>query len=131
MHDHAGHENMHAEMMLILMVTMVVGQVVLVVWRTHHFKSYQTVTLIGMYVLSSVHVRGLRLRLCFRFPLCVNVHCVSISRADAVRWFVQHGSASELIQRKRMHDGVRSRPSANMGDRALRCCDPYCRIAYS
>lgn len=38
---HKGHESMHAQMLLILMVTVLVAQVVLVEWRKRHFRSYQ------------------------------------------------------------------------------------------
>ncbi|KAE9419622.1 hypothetical protein Angca_005081, partial [Angiostrongylus cantonensis] len=38
---HRGHEQMHLEMMLILVVTLVVAQVFLVQWKKRHFKSYQ------------------------------------------------------------------------------------------
>ena len=38
---HKGHESMHAQMLLILMITVLVAQVVLVEWRKRHFRSYQ------------------------------------------------------------------------------------------
>lgn len=38
---HRGHEAMHLEMMLVLIVTLVVAQVALVQWKRRHFKSYQ------------------------------------------------------------------------------------------
>jgi hypothetical protein len=42
MHEkHKGHEQMHMEMFLILIVTLVVAQVALVQWKRRHFKSYQ------------------------------------------------------------------------------------------
>ena len=42
MHEkHRGHESMHAEMVLILICTLVVAQLVLVQWRKRHFRSYQ------------------------------------------------------------------------------------------
>jgi len=42
MHEkHRGHESMHAEMVLILICTLVVAQLILVQWRKHHFRSYQ------------------------------------------------------------------------------------------
>lgn len=37
---HKGHEAMHAEMVLILIVTLVVAQLVLVQWKQRHPKSY-------------------------------------------------------------------------------------------
>ncbi|XP_064608158.1 E3 ubiquitin ligase Rnf121-like [Liolophura sinensis] len=47
---HRGHEAMHAEMILILLATLVVAQIVLVQWKQRHFRSYQRVTLLGMWV---------------------------------------------------------------------------------
>lgn len=32
---------MHAEMLLILMVTMIVAQIMLIEWKRRHFKSFQ------------------------------------------------------------------------------------------
>lgn len=37
---HKGHEAMHAEMVLILIVTLVIAQLVLVQWKQRHPKSY-------------------------------------------------------------------------------------------
>ena len=51
MKEHAGHEEMHAEMMLVLFVVMMLSQILLVVWRKHYFNSYQVVTLVGMYFI--------------------------------------------------------------------------------
>jgi RING finger protein 121 len=56
---------MHAEMVLILLVTLIVSQVLLVFWRTRHFKSFQFVTMIGMWFipffisLKFMHIRFL------------------------------------------------------------------------
>ncbi|XP_043222647.1 RING finger protein 121-like isoform X1 [Amphibalanus amphitrite] len=55
MHEkHKGHEAMHAEMVLVLITALLLGQVVLVFWRKHHPRSYQIVTLIGMWVIPFV-----------------------------------------------------------------------------
>jgi RING finger protein 121 len=68
MHEkHRGHEAMHAEMVLILIVTLVVAQILLVQWKQRHFRSYQAelddfaliilisllqvATLIGMWII--------------------------------------------------------------------------------
>merc|ERR1711860_475504 len=51
---HKGHESMHAQMLMILMVTVLVAQVVLVEWRKRHFRSYQSVTLFGMWLVPLV-----------------------------------------------------------------------------
>jgi RING finger protein 121 len=48
---HAGHKAMHAEMLLILMATMVICQIMLVLWKKHYFESYQSVTLLGMWLI--------------------------------------------------------------------------------
>lgn len=37
---HKGHEAMHAEMVLILIATLVIAQLVLVQWKQRHSKSY-------------------------------------------------------------------------------------------
>ena len=39
--EHQGHEQMHAEMLLILFLALIVGQIVLVKWKEKHFSSYQ------------------------------------------------------------------------------------------
>lgn len=42
MHEkHKGHDAMHAEMIFILIITLIVAQVVLVEWKKRHFRSYQ------------------------------------------------------------------------------------------
>lgn len=44
MHEkHKGHESMHAEMILVLLMTLVVSQILLVIWKTKHFKSFQVI----------------------------------------------------------------------------------------
>ncbi|XP_031569000.1 RING finger protein 121-like [Actinia tenebrosa] len=48
---HKGHEAMHMEMVLILFATLIVAQIVLVKWKKLHYKSYQTVSLIGMWLI--------------------------------------------------------------------------------
>lgn len=47
--EHEGHDEMHAEMILILFFMTVVAQCLLVVWRKHHFRSYQQVTMVGLW----------------------------------------------------------------------------------
>lgn len=42
MHElHRGHEAMHAEMLFILLGTLIVAQIALVEWKKRHNKSYQ------------------------------------------------------------------------------------------
>lgn len=38
---HKGHEEMHAEMVLILFTVTLFAQIGLVAWKKHHYKSYQ------------------------------------------------------------------------------------------
>ncbi|XP_015520256.1 E3 ubiquitin ligase Rnf121 isoform X1 [Neodiprion pinetum] len=55
MHEkHRGHESMHTEMLLILLVTLIVAQVFLVEWKKRHYKSYQMITLLAMWVIPLV-----------------------------------------------------------------------------
>lgn len=49
---HKGHEAMHAEMVLILIVTLVIAQLVLVQWKQRHPKSYN----VSEHLHSSVQV---------------------------------------------------------------------------
>jgi RING finger protein 121 len=64
---HAGHAEMHAEMVLILLVVLVVSQILLVQWRKRRPASYHLCTLVGMWVIPV----GLSLRNhWWRFP-CV------------------------------------------------------------
>lgn len=51
---HKGHEKMHAEMVLILIVTLVVAQILLVQWKRLFPKSYHAVTLFGMWIIPIV-----------------------------------------------------------------------------
>jgi RING finger protein 121 len=48
---HKGHEEMHAEMMMVLLILMVVAQVVLFQWKRLRPKSYHTVTLLGLWLI--------------------------------------------------------------------------------
>jgi RING finger protein 121 len=55
MHEkHRGHDAMHAEMFLIFLFVLAVAQVILVVWKQRHFKSYQVVTTIGLWLIPCV-----------------------------------------------------------------------------
>lgn len=47
--QHRGHDAMHAEMVLILIVTLVIAQIALVEWKKRYYKSY-SVSIIGMCV---------------------------------------------------------------------------------
>lgn len=45
MHEkHKGHESMHLEMMIILLVTLIVAQVLLVQWKKRAYRSYSVIT---------------------------------------------------------------------------------------
>ncbi|XP_055333573.1 E3 ubiquitin ligase Rnf121-like [Paramacrobiotus metropolitanus] len=51
---HKGHESMHAEMFLILIVTLVLAHIALTIWKKRHFRSYQAVSLVGLLVVPVV-----------------------------------------------------------------------------
>ncbi|KAL5241580.1 hypothetical protein ACI65C_008990 [Semiaphis heraclei] len=48
---HKGHESMHAEMLIILMITMIVAQIVLLEWKRRHFRSFQVVTSLALWLI--------------------------------------------------------------------------------
>lgn len=77
MHEkHKGHENMHAEMMIILLITVIVAQVALYQWRKRHYRSYSLVTLLGLWMIPIVIcVRSLWWRFTFFWLLfsCITV----------------------------------------------------------
>lgn len=50
MHEkHKGHEAMHLEMILILLVTLIIAQIALVEWKKRHYRSY-SVSVIYIYM---------------------------------------------------------------------------------
>ncbi|KPM08816.1 RING finger protein 121-like protein [Sarcoptes scabiei] len=52
MHEkHRGHEKMHAVMLLILILSMFLAQILLIWWRKKSFKSYQNVSMFGMWII--------------------------------------------------------------------------------
>uniref|UniRef100_A0A183CLC3 RING-type domain-containing protein n=1 Tax=Globodera pallida TaxID=36090 RepID=A0A183CLC3_GLOPA len=59
---HRGHDAMHAEMFIIFIVSMIVAQVILMLWKRKHFRSYQVATLLGLWLIpfmgqSADHIR--------------------------------------------------------------------------
>ncbi|KAJ8955289.1 hypothetical protein NQ314_006902 [Rhamnusium bicolor] len=52
--QHKGHEKMHAEMVIVLIITLVVAQICLIEWKKRHYKSYSMVTLLGMWLVPIV-----------------------------------------------------------------------------
>jgi len=48
---HFGHEGMHAAMLLILILAIALAQIVLIVWKKKHFKSYQNFLLVCMWIV--------------------------------------------------------------------------------
>lgn len=48
---HMGHDVMHAEMFLIFIVSMIVSQIILMIWKKKHVASYQKVTLVGLWII--------------------------------------------------------------------------------
>lgn len=62
---HRGHEAMHAEMVLILIATLVVAQIVLVQWKQRHCRSYN--------VSVMLYIVGLLTSLCFIIKQLMNI----------------------------------------------------------
>lgn len=52
LNKHFGHENMHAHMALILITTLLVTQLLLIVWRKKHMASYQLSGLLGLWFVA-------------------------------------------------------------------------------
>ncbi|RWS30579.1 RING finger protein 121-like protein [Leptotrombidium deliense] len=48
---HQGHEGMHATMLLILILFIVLAQIILIAWKKKHQKSYQNVSMFGMWLI--------------------------------------------------------------------------------
>ncbi|VDP29167.1 unnamed protein product [Schistosoma margrebowiei] len=53
--DHKGHEKMHLEMFLVAFVSLLFCQLVLMFWKKRHFRSYQLVTLIAMWLVPFIY----------------------------------------------------------------------------
>lgn len=74
---HAGHGAMHAEMLLILMATMICCQILLVLWKKHYFGSYQAVTLFGMWlipVIFAFYIELVRFLVCWMIFTCCTIY---------------------------------------------------------
>lgn len=68
MHEkHKGHDAMHAEMVIILLVTLVVAQVALVEWKKRHYRSY-SVSNLGNRVTLTLQLKA---KYCFHGHMCV------------------------------------------------------------
>uniref|UniRef100_A0A914MSY5 RING-type domain-containing protein n=1 Tax=Meloidogyne incognita TaxID=6306 RepID=A0A914MSY5_MELIC len=48
---HQGHDAMHAEMFIVFIVSMVIAQICLMIWRRKHVRSYQIATLLGLWLI--------------------------------------------------------------------------------
>ncbi|XP_065833215.1 E3 ubiquitin ligase RNF121-like [Oscarella lobularis] len=59
MEKHKGHEEMHAEMTIIFFMIMIIVQIVLVLWKNKHPKSYHSVTLVGLWLIPFIFVVNL------------------------------------------------------------------------
>lgn len=52
MHEkHKGHDDMHAAMLLILIITVLVSQVILFEWKKRHLRSYLFVSLVALWII--------------------------------------------------------------------------------
>jgi len=48
---HKGHDVMHAEMFIIFIIVLAIAQIILIVWKQRHFKSYQLMTTLGLWLI--------------------------------------------------------------------------------
>ncbi len=81
---HKGHETMHAEMVLVLLGTLIVSQIVLVIWKAKHFKSFQSATMLAMWLIPigiSVHLGHTRFICTWLFSPSSPRTCASVPRA--------------------------------------------------
>ncbi|KAF9428013.1 hypothetical protein BGZ94_003617 [Podila epigama] len=49
LHEHAGHEEVHGQMGLIIIISLVASQFVLLYWKKYHYRSYQGITTLGLW----------------------------------------------------------------------------------
>jgi len=49
--EHKGHDLMHAEMLLVLLGALFVSQIVLILWKQKHTRSYNMVSLAGLWII--------------------------------------------------------------------------------
>ena len=94
---HKGHESMHAQMLLILMVTVLVAQIVLVEWRKRHFRSYQVQYNTQVIYLIKVFnfgflliIKGATLAAMWVIPLVLSLRYQKqfpISSTETIYWF--------------------------------------------
>uniref|UniRef100_A0A2P2I8B3 RING finger protein 121-like n=1 Tax=Hirondellea gigas TaxID=1518452 RepID=A0A2P2I8B3_9CRUS len=78
--QHIGHDGMHAEMVMILFMVTIVAQIGLVIWRKMHFKSYQQISLVGVWVAPII--------------VCINLHWWVF-----VFWWLLYTSITALVVR--------------------------------
>lgn len=77
MHEqHKGHDAMHAEMIVILLVTLIVAQVALVEWKKRHYKSF-SVSFVTKIIRSHL-IKNLRVRVQFGDELFSFVQLVTL-----------------------------------------------------
>ncbi|XP_054712193.1 LOW QUALITY PROTEIN: E3 ubiquitin ligase Rnf121-like [Uloborus diversus] len=83
MHEkHAGHESMHAWMILILLFTVIVSQVLLVEWKKRYNRSYQRVSLVALWIVPlAISAKSHWMRFIVSWVLFTLLTCIVISRA--------------------------------------------------
>ncbi|XP_022242231.1 RING finger protein 121-like isoform X2 [Limulus polyphemus] len=78
---HRGHETMHAWMVLILITAVVVAQLILVEWKKRHYRSYQRVSLLGMWIIPVlVSLRNHWWRFIIIWAIFTILTCIVVSR---------------------------------------------------
>jgi hypothetical protein len=51
--EHAGHESQHGTMALILLAALFGFQFLILYWKSKHYRSFQAVTLVGLWLVNS------------------------------------------------------------------------------
>ena len=82
---HKGHEAMHAEMVLILIVTLVVAQLVLVQWKQRHPKSYNVRCQTHKFCVKVWKHNPVK-TVCFEHRLCTRVFVVMGKGKDGIHY---------------------------------------------
>lgn len=82
MKNHFGHESEHLEMMLIFITTLVAAQLLIVLWKKYHARSYHTATLLGLWLIPfaiAVRANHTRFKVIWIIFSLINAYIVKIA----------------------------------------------------
>jgi len=98
--EHAGHDLMHAEMLLVLVGALFVSQILLIVWKQKHPRSYNVVSLLGLWLIPlgvSIYHFYWRFIIIWAIFSCITLRVMQLARRRPLggktprlvyRWFV-------------------------------------------